>query len=126
MDRESRGQDLRLCSSETQGIMPTGDTFSECQRVLEVVAGEEFQRSESRMWRNFEGDSGAEGEGPQWSCRKWTNSFYLKEVRRWKGEASGDNATLRSPGSFAGNWVLKLVTEPGACPGAEQTRGDWA
>lgn len=63
MDRESRGQDLRLCSSETQGIMPTGDTFSECQRVLEVVAGEEFQRSESRMWRNFEGDSGAEGRG---------------------------------------------------------------
>lgn len=68
----------------------------------------------------------AEGEGPRWSCRKWKYSFYLREVRRWKGEASGDNAVLRSPRSFAGNWVLKLVTEPGACPGAEPARRDRA
>lgn len=57
----------------------------------------------------------AKGEGPPWSCRKWKYSFSLQEVRRWKGEASGDNATLQSPRSFAGNWVLKLVAEPGAC-----------
>lgn len=78
------------------------------------------------MWKDFEGDSESRGGGPPWSCRKWKRSFSLQEVRRWEGATSGENATLGSPRSFAGNWVLKLVAEPGACPGAEQTRRNWA